>query len=481
MFRGSGQLNIGSDAQWVTAGNATVVVHDMNLLTNGIFTAGTGSVKFTGTQNNGITGINLPVFNILEIAKTNNAKIQLARDINVNSSVNFISGLLDVWSSKVVLSSNAYIAGESETNRIIATGAGFAEITVNLNSPNMKNPGNLGAFITSTQNLGSVIVRRGHLPQSGTGLTTSINRYYNITPTNNTNLNATLRLKYFDAELNGQTESALVIYQSVGAGINWTNLSRTSNSVNSNYVEKTSVASLSLQTLANGVAVADGVTGLVFTGQRKKATEVTLKWTTQSETNMSGYQIQRRLDNEIDFSDRAFVNSLAPGGTSLASLSYQNIDANSFTGASHYRLKIVTLSNIITYSNIISIVPKAKGGGNPNNLTVPDTETATAKMKPADETMVYKKITVGPNPNYGNFWFTVNGIEKETVASLYTIDGKMIKQFSVVNLKQQPVNSLTSGVYILKVPGFDAQKIIVQGNSRKGTTINNSVTYKELN
>ena len=161
-------------------------------------------------------------------------------------------------------------------------------------------------------------------------MTNSINRYYLITPTNNSNLNATLRLRYFDAELNGQNENSLVIYQSNNNGTDWNNLSKSSNNTNANYVEKTGIASLALQTLANNnVQQADGVTGLVFTGQRKKATEVTLKWTSQTETNMSGYQVQRKLDNEADFTDRAFVNTLAPGGNSLSPLSYQDIDANS--------------------------------------------------------------------------------------------------------------------------------------------------------
>jgi len=35
----------------------------------------------------------------------------------------------------------------------------------------------------------------------------SVQRYYLVIPQNNSGLNATLRLKYFDAELNGQTEN----------------------------------------------------------------------------------------------------------------------------------------------------------------------------------------------------------------------------------------------------------------------------------
>jgi len=461
------QLNISTGTQWVNSGNTSVVLQDMNLVNDGSLIAGAGSFKFTGSQNSFINGNSLPLFNILEIAKSNNAIIFLNRNISVGSLINFISGQLDLNNNNIVLSPTANIAGESENNRITGPNGGFVEITQDMNAPASVNAGNLGATISSSADLGSVSIRRGHLSQSGTGLTNSINRYYLITPTNNSNLNTTLRLRYFDAELNAQNENSLVIYQSNNSGADWSNLSKSSNNINANYVEKTGIASLDLQTLANNnVQQADGVTGLVFTGQRKKASEVTLKWTSQTETNMSGYQIQRRLKNEISFSDRALVNSLAPGGNSLSQLSYQNVDANSYTDTSFYRLKIVTAGNTFTYSNEIAVPGKTKGGGgngNGNNITMTD-ETATASGKTLTQgNSLTKKITVGPNPSNGNFWFTVNGIEKEMIATLYTIDGKQISQFRIVNLQQQKVTNIPTGIYLLKIPGFETQKIIVNG------------------
>ena len=477
------QLVVGTGAHWVSSGNVSVVLQDMNLVNDGSITAGSGSFKFTGTQNSFINGNSLSLFNILEISKTNNAKVLLSRNISTGSLISFISGQLDLNGNNVLLGSTASIAGETETNRIIGANGGFVEITQNMNAPNGSNPGNLGALITSSANLGSVTIRRGHIPQSGTGLTGSINRYYSIVPTNNSNLNATLRLKYFDGELNGQNENSMVLYQSTNSGANWNNLSRTSNSTNSNYVEKTAIASLALQTLANDNTVAGAVTGLTFTGTRKKATEVQLNWTSQTETNMNRYQVQRKLDNEIDYADRASVTSLAPNGNSNSPLNYQNIDANPYTGLSYYRLKIIDKNNVVSYSNIISVVGKTKsvkGGGN-NNLTLAsDEEAATTKTISATTSAITKKITVGPNPNNGNFWFSINGIEKEMIAILYTIDGKQISQFRVVNLQQQQVNNIRTGIYLLKIPGFETQKIIVNGGGNavpQSTQTNNNLKF----
>ena len=470
-------LKVSAGATFKTTGGVTIVLQDMNLECNGLINqaSGEGGFRFTGTQNTNISGTSLPVIGILEINKTNGGKLLLNRNISTNSLINFISGKLDLNGNSLLLSSSAMIAGESENNRIIGPNGGFVEITQDMNAPASVNAGNLGATITSTTNLGAVTIRRGHTPQSGTGLTSGINRHYSIIPANNASLNATLRMKYFDTELNNQNENALVIYKSNDNGTIWNNMSQTTRNTNANYVERTGMSNLTLQTLANdNVIIPDGATGVVLTGQRKKATEVTLKWNSFTESNMSGYQVQRKLKNEVEFSERTFVNSSAAGGNSTSQLSYQNIDDNSYTDTSFYRLKVVTLNGNFTFSNVVAVPGKTKGGGggngNGNNSTL-DGEITTTTRKQNSQINTVKKITVGPNPNNGDFWFSVNGIEKETIATLYTIDGKKINQFRIVNSQQQHVNNLRNGIYILKVAGFEAQKIIVN-TSGKGTLNN---------
>jgi hypothetical protein len=454
-----------------TSGGVTIVLSDVDLDNDGTIYQGSGEggFRFTGTQASAIKGSSMPVIGILEVNKTNGGKLLLNRNININSSLNFISGQLDLNGNNILMNATAMIAGETENNRIIGANGGFVEITQNMNAPAGVNAGNLGTTITSTANLGAVTIRRGHTSQSGTGLTNSINRYYLIIPANNNNLNATLRMKYFDAELNTQNESALVIYKSDNSGTDWNNMSQTTRNTNANYAEKIGMSNLTLQTLANdNIVINPGATGVVLSGQRKKATEVTLKWNSLTETSMSGYQIQRRLKNEVDFSDRTFVNTLAPGGNSNSQLSYQNVDANSYADTSYYRLKIVANNATFTYSNIIAVTAKTNGGngsggGNPHNKIFADTTATTASAKTIAQVNTAKKITVGPNPNNGNFWFSVNGIQQETIATLYTVDGKQINQFRVINLQQQQVDGLRSGIYFLKVPGFEKQKIIVNG------------------
>jgi hypothetical protein len=68
--------------------------------------------------------------------------------------------------------------------------------------------------------MGSTVIARGHAVQGGAG-GGSIKRYFDITPTTNTGLNATLVFKYDDTELSGATESDLVLFKSTDSGASW--------------------------------------------------------------------------------------------------------------------------------------------------------------------------------------------------------------------------------------------------------------------
>jgi hypothetical protein len=51
----------------------------------------------------------------------------LGRNINIGSSINFISGQLDLNNNNILMASTANIASESENNRIIGANGGFVE------------------------------------------------------------------------------------------------------------------------------------------------------------------------------------------------------------------------------------------------------------------------------------------------------------------------------------------------------------------
>ena len=206
----SAQLTITPGAQFFVAGNTQLTLQNTNIINDGSFIAGNGITSFTGNGGSTISGSQPVQFNELEINKTNNSIVRLQREIAVQQRILFTSGLLNLNGFNVDLGTTAHLEGEQENSRVFGNLGGEVLFSTNLNAPNNANPANLGIFITTGANLGNVTIRRGHQSQTnGTGLGSSIQRYYDIIPANNINLNATLRFSYFDAELNSLNEKCI--------------------------------------------------------------------------------------------------------------------------------------------------------------------------------------------------------------------------------------------------------------------------------
>ena len=251
----SGQVvKLTSGATLKTTGGVVVTLDNLHLENDGTLNQapGEGSFLFKGNKNATIAGTSLPDFDLVEIAKTGGAELALMRNIHIISGINFTSGLFNLNNNTILLFPNGLLNGESETSRIYDANAGYIEITTALNAPSSANPGNLGAIISSSHNLGSTTIRRGHQSQP-TPAKESIFRYYDILPSNNNSLNATFRFQYFDAELNGFDEKTVVMWKSPD-NIKWTNESFTTNNTIDNYVEKTGIADFSRWTLSDDIA-----------------------------------------------------------------------------------------------------------------------------------------------------------------------------------------------------------------------------------
>jgi len=249
-----GTLQTTSGANIKIVNNAFIIFDNINVINNGSFiqVVGNGTAKFTGNADVNISGNSAITFDKLSIAKSG-AKVAFQQNVNVVGQVNFISGLFDLTNSILNLGTTGTVNGETETNRIFATGNGYVQVINALNAPSSANPGNLGAIITSTKNLGSVTIRRGHLAQVNiSGTAPGIKRYYDILPANDNGLKATFRFQYFDAELNGLTETTLELWKQDKKS--WANVGYSSRNATLNYVEKTGIGALSRWTLSTGTS-----------------------------------------------------------------------------------------------------------------------------------------------------------------------------------------------------------------------------------
>ncbi len=102
---------------------------------------------------------------------------------------------------------------------------------------------------------------------------------------------------------------------------------------------------------ANGSALP--VKLVSFKGERA-GSKNNLYWSTASEQNNRGFELQRSADGE-NFSSLTFVPSKATNGNSSTALSYQYFDEKPLSGNNYYRLKQVDIDGKVTYSFVVLI------------------------------------------------------------------------------------------------------------------------------
>jgi hypothetical protein len=342
----SAQLTITPGARFSVAGGTQLTLQNADFINNGNFTAGNGIISFTGNASSSIGG-NQPIqFSEIEINKTNNNSVILQRAITVTNRLLFTAGFLNLNNFNADLSTTGHLDGESENTRVIGPNGGEVLFNVNLNSPTGSNPANLGIFITTNQDLGNVTIKRGHQSQAnnpGTGM--SVLRYYEILPTNNTNLDATLRFKYLDGELNGLDENSVEFFESEN-NINWTQLGFTSRDVTANFVEKRGISTFKRFTLFEPGNVLP-VRFILFNA-RCEENKVFITWKTAQEQNSSHFDIERSVDG-IRWT---MIGDHPAAGNSNTERSYFFTDNNPLQNG-FYRIAEYDLDRRVQYSSIL--------------------------------------------------------------------------------------------------------------------------------
>jgi hypothetical protein len=155
--------------------------------------------------------------------------------------------------------------------------------------------------------------------------------------------------------------------------------------------------------------------------------DVTLNWTTSTETNNQGFEVQRSSGGE--FASIAFVDG---HGTTTESQYYTYTDKLLNTGSYSYRLKQVDLDGTFEYSNIVEV-----NVNTPNvfildqNYPNPFNPSTTINFQLAVDSKVSLKV------------FNVLGQEQATL-----LNGNLVAGSHTVNFN---ASSLNSGVYMYKI------------------------------
>lgn len=243
------------------------------------------------------------------------------------------------------------LGGTGSTAAITETSGGrFAGGTLtatrDLNAPSAQNVAGLGAIISASSSLGTTTITRGHTVQTGGG-NTSVARYFDIAPGNNSGLDATLTFAYADGELNGLVESSLEFFRSTDGGSSWTERGQTSRDATANTVTLDGISTFSRWTLGSEDAPLP-VELTQFAGTQTDASTVELTWTTAAEQGNARFRVQHQGPETAGWSRIGSVESKAESGTTTEATSYRFVAEDLSAGTHRFRLQQVDLDGSTT-------------------------------------------------------------------------------------------------------------------------------------
>lgn len=196
-----------------------------------------GNIRTTGTRSFSadadyeyygsvaqVTGDGLPSM-VFKLTVNNSAGVTLTNSTTVSDTLKLIEGDLYTEGNIVTLGEDGAL-NESDQNTVVGSIATTRTVTQGVD----ESFGGIGLTVNAAgASPGSTYAKR----VTGIAQTfyshSSILRYFDLTPTLNTGLNATLDYFYYDHELNGQNADALKLWKSTNTGSTWSSVSSTVN------------------------------------------------------------------------------------------------------------------------------------------------------------------------------------------------------------------------------------------------------------
>ena len=193
------------------------------------------------------------------------------------------------------------------------------------------------------------------------------------------------------------------------------------------------------QGLLQPITLAQGplpVLGLEFNAKRINTSKVQLDWKTVQEIDNKGFFVERKKENEVNFTQLHFVKSAVPNGNSSLPLSYSHVDANDFRGKTYYRLKQEDVDGKFMYSTV-----KLVNGNNGKSIS----------------------LKAWPIPSTGPVNISAEGIDND-ILLVFDNNGRLMKQLSITAKTPVQITGLMPGSYIVKLGSQKElyQKIIIQ-------------------
>jgi hypothetical protein len=425
-------LTMGLGSSFLSTNQGTITGSSTSSLTLNK-TAGNAAVGTLRFAAGGETLNNL-IFNSTGAGSNN---LTLATPLTVN-------GLLSLNDGNILLGTNTLtaagtlsggtLAGHVVTNgtgalKINAVGATAKTFPVGP-SATLYHP----ATITNTGTSDIFSVNVASVSPSCGDATASVTARWNITEEVTGGSNCTIALDYTGAATGASYMAAGAAVADCGGAAPFYN----NGSVTGTVATGSGFTSFSPFGITSNLVALLPVTLTTFSGKRiGKVNELT--WTTATEQNNSGFEVQRSKDGQ-NFTNIGFVNSLAPSGNSTTDITYNFTDAGISTSTvQYYRLRQIDINGQSKNSGIVKIK-----GEQPTTITFDG---------------------VAPNPAFNSITATISSPTKNTI-SLQVVDmmGKMVQQQQVkiqegTNVITLDIAALRSGVYLIKATSANNEQI----------------------
>lgn len=419
------QVSVSSGTNIVIGSGANFLLNDLSLQYGNSSIVTNGNLIFSGNADNFISGTT--TISKLTLSKANGKKLSLSKDFSLSGTLTLNSGILDLNGNNLNLGSTGILQNESANAYVTGT-TGYIISNANLNMPQAISPGNIGLTVTGNTNWGNTVFKRSNYAVSN-GSKQTIKRFYEVVPTNNTNLNATVRFNYLDGELNGIQETDLKLIFSDNNGLSWTNLNG-NNDATQNYIEASNVTAMGRFSASDFVTLP--ISSIKLSGKASQEL-VNISWNTINEVNVAHFILEKST-NGIIFTTLANV---ASNSATSKDNTYSSMDKKPNVGTNYYRVRGIDRDGKETISAIL-----------PVNFSL----------------SVQQELTVFPNPSTKLIKVQFNAINLQpitlsVISSLGKTELSQIIQ-PQIGLNEIPldITTLASGVYYIKVSGTTFNK-----------------------
>jgi len=348
----------------------------------------------------------------------------LTHSVSVRDTMRMDSGRVELNGNSISFLPSGTLHNETASSYVFESGAGgTGGLLIGsqlLAAPVNAHVAGLGMSITSGQNLGVTYVSRGHVPRIGAGGYTSIARWYNMVPEHSLASVDSLRIAFFDHELNGQDKYTLDAWYSNDSGNLWQQQYATNYGL-SNYVVADSGMLAGWWTLSSPLSNPLPVQLVDFSATCLPSHRAALvTWTTSAEANNSHFIIEK----STDLLSWLPVAHIAGAGNSNQTIQYSWTDSAA-SGGWYYRLSQVDFNGAVTvFDQAIAFVNCVTNG----------------------------EFNLFPNPNDGEFVISYLELPDQTMAfQIHDVLGRMVHA-RTVSLSGEPASEsfslvLRSGTY----------------------------------